>query len=248
MFYASIQKLQGLDSPSDSGGGVQHAQGLIKKYPNAQLQIGLYMVGALDDILAGRYDQNISRLAGWFKKNNKTTIYLRIGYEFDYLGNNYEPTSYAGAFRYIVQRLRREGVGNVFYVWHSCAGFVQGSRERWYPGDEVVDWVGLSFFDAYNKGNMGNIVKIAQAHNKPLMIAEATPRGRSVEQGEKTWNMWYARLFDFAKANDVKIICYINWNWEEIPMFKGQGWGNARIEDNDFIKQKWLERVVQKKM
>jgi hypothetical protein len=239
--YTSIQRLEGLDSPSGNEGGVQYAQSLIEKYPHAELQMGLYMVGVLDDILTGRYDKNIRKLAEWFKKNSKTKFYLRIGYEFDNPENKYESSSYVKAYGHIVRLLRSFGVKNVAYVWHSYGAFVEGDIERWYPGDQYVDWVSLSFFSAYTKNDQQRIAKIAKKHG------ESTPRGIGIEQGKKAWNQWYLRLFEFARNNDVKIICYINCNWEEIPMFQGQGWGNARIEDNDFIKEKWLEEIVSRK-
>lgn len=247
MVYTSIQELTGLEAAFDNGSGVQHAQGLIDRYPGTQIQIGLYMVGALSDVVGGAYDVNILKLSQWLAKNSATTFYLRIGYEFDYPQNHYAPAAYISAYRYIVDRLRSQGVQNVLYVWHSYAGFVQGSRERWYPGDDYVDWVGLSFFEAYNRGNMDNIVRIARTHNKPLMIAEATPLGHNVKDGAKVWRLWYQKLFDFISARDVRILCYINWDWEKFPMFKGQGWGNGRVEENRFIKRQWLEHVAKNK-
>ncbi|MDD3374328.1 MAG: glycosyl hydrolase [Candidatus Omnitrophica bacterium] len=246
MAYTSIQNLEGLDSPSNVGSGVQYAQALIDQYPHAQIQIGFYIVGALREILDEKYDKNISKLASWFKKNSKTKFYLRIGYEFDNPENHYEPLAYIQAYRYIVNRLRKLGVNNVLYVWHSYGGFVTGDVERWYPGDDYVDWVGISFFDAFSQGNMRRIVNIAQKHNKPVMIAEATPLGVGVEQGEKSWKFWYQRLFDFVDQNNIAMICYINWDWEKIPMFKGQGWGNGQIQDNEIIKNKWLDKIFEK--
>ncbi len=243
MMYTSLAHLEGLESAADVGAGIQNAQGLTAQYPGSKLQIGLYLVGALQETVSGAYDQNLLKLAQWFIKNDQTKIYLRIGYEFDNPQNNYEPAQYIKAYQRIVDTLRAQGVSNVFYVWHSYAAFVAGDIERWYPGDAYVDWVGLSFFDAYAQANRQRVVKIAQKHGKPLMIAEATPRGVDITQGQKAWNAWYARLFDFVKTNDVKMICYINWHWEKIPMFQGQGWGNARVQDNALIKEKWLQAV-----
>jgi len=244
MSYTSIQRLEGLDSAFDSGGGTQYAQGLIEEYLGVPLQIGLYLVGALDDILAGQYDKSILKLADWFNKNKNTTIYLRIGYEFDNPENNYEFVAYIQAYRYIVDHLRKLGVRNALYVWHSYGAFVIGDIERWYPGDSYVDWVAISFYDAFGKSNMMRTFNIAKKYNKPVMIAESTPRGMNVEDGKKVWNLWHKQLFDFAEKNDVKIICYINWDWEDVPMFQGQGWGNGRIQDNDFIRNKWLDEVL----
>ncbi len=246
MTYTSIQDLEGLDSSSDKGSGVQCAQALIDKYPNAQIQIGFYVVGALSNIAKGHHDDNLFRLASWFKENSETRFYLRIGYEFDNPENNYEPVLYIKAYKHIVDRLRDLGVKNVFYVWHSYAAFVEGNVDRWYPGDDYVDWVGISFFNAFSQSNMSRVISIARKHNKLVMIAEATPQGVGVEQGERAWKFWYKRLFDFANKNNIEIICYINWDWETIPMFQGQGWGNGCIEDNKVILNRWKVQVFKK--
>ncbi|MDP8266620.1 MAG: glycosyl hydrolase [Candidatus Aceula meridiana] len=241
--YTSIQNLEGLTSAADASGGIQNARSLLVRYPEAALQVGLYMVGALDGVIRGVYDKNIEKLASWLKKNEDTPVYLRIGYEFDLPQNKYEPQKYILAYRYIVDKLRAAGIENASYVWHSYVGFVEGSRERWYPGDDYVDWVAISFFDAFNTWEMKRIAEIAKKHDKPFMIAEATPRGLDIHQGEKTWKMWYQKLFSFIDEYDVKALCYINCDWEKIPMFKGQGWENARVQDNAFIKENWLKKI-----
>ncbi|HRZ40676.1 MAG TPA: hypothetical protein P5246_06680, partial [Candidatus Omnitrophota bacterium] len=65
MLYTSIQELSGLDSPADHGAGVHYGAHLLKRYPEAALQIGLYMVDALDEVNRGEYDDHIVKLARW---------------------------------------------------------------------------------------------------------------------------------------------------------------------------------------
>jgi len=243
MTYTSLQDLEGLWSEADHGGGRQHAQYLIEKYPQCFLQLGLYLVDILPDITAGVYDEHLSRLSEWFKQI-KIPVYLRIGYEFDGPHNHYDPQEYAAAYRYIVDYLRKEGVANVEYVWHSFAGYIEGGNlMRWYPGDEYVDWIGISYFDAYADSFRQDVVKISETIHKPLMIAESTPYKIGVTQGEKSWSIWFQRYFNFIKTNDVKMFCYINWDWASVPMFKGQGWGSGRLQDDPYISQKWIEEL-----
>ncbi|MCK5180440.1 MAG: hypothetical protein KAR32_13000, partial [Candidatus Omnitrophica bacterium] len=54
---------------------------------------------------------------------------------------------------------------------------------------------------------------------------------------------WYQPLFRFVEANDIKIISYINSNWDIMPMYAGQNWGDARIEEDEYIKKAWLDKV-----
>jgi len=144
MFYTSIQDMKGLDGPNEYGSGPEDAQALLKDYPNSVVQIGLYMVDALNNTVAGKHDDNLRKLAQWTKNANRP-VYLRIGYEFDNQDNHYNPQQYQQAFRYVVDFLRKQGVTNAAFVWHSdCWG--EKSNDywmKWYPGDDYVDWFGM---------------------------------------------------------------------------------------------------------
>ena len=55
----------------------------------------------------------------------------------------------------MVDILREKGVTNTAYVWQST-GFMSSVEqlEDWYPGDEYVDWLGVSFFNMWPKISM----------------------------------------------------------------------------------------------
>ncbi len=244
MVYTSVQEADGLSDPApDRGAGVQFAQPLIHRYPDTVIQLGLYMVGALDGIVAGQYDDRLDTIIEWVASARRP-VYLRIGYEFDLEANQYDPALYRQAFRYIVDRFRASGVDNAAFVWHSY-GRVRPGRPvtEWYPGDDYVDWFGLSFFDAFNKSDAARFARLAGQHGKPLMIAEATPYRVGVLEGERSWTRWFARLFDFIEAWDVHMVCYINSDWEAQPMFRGQGWGDARLDRHRDVKRKWIAKI-----
>lgn len=242
MFYTSIQELDGLDDPADHGAGITHAAHTLENYPDAALQMGLYMVGALKGVNSGRYNKNIDRLADWIKRTNRP-VYLRIGYEFDLPDNDYEPAAYAAAFRRIVNRFRKAKVENVAFVWHSYAAAFPGlTVESWYPGDNYVDWFAISYFDQ-SRERMQPMVTMAQERGKPLMIAEATPKGIGVRNGERAWRAWFQHLFKFIEENQVAALSYINTDWDSQPMWKGQNWGNSRVQDNPVTLQNWLTEI-----
>src|SRR5205814_620405 len=125
--------------------GVQDAQYFVNLYPDTTLQLALWMVDELDQVNAGALDANIRRLGDWIKQA-KRPVYLRIGYEFDYPGNRYDPAKYVQAFRRIVGIFREQGVDNVATVWHSFASKTDRPMSDWYPGDDVVDWVAVTYF------------------------------------------------------------------------------------------------------
>ncbi len=238
MLYTNITEFEGLDAPSrDYGSGTMFADALFDKYPGTVLQLGLYMVDSLADTAKGKNDAAIDHFAAWCKKKRVPT-FLRIGYEFDGSHNHHDPEEYKAAYRHLVDRLRAAGVDNVAYVWHAHAHVVNSPIEKWYPGDDYVDWVGISYFSQH-QGVMKPAVAFAKAKGKPLMIGEATPQGQRTSSGEAAWKAWYKRFFAFVEANDVKMVSYINSNWEAQPMWIGQNWGDARVQANAFVKNAW---------
>ncbi len=240
MLYTSIQELGGLESPSDYGSGVHHAAYLLKRYPDSALQIGLYMVGALEGINRGEYDEQIARLARWVQSTGRP-VFLRIGYEFDFTENQYEPSAYKDAFRRIVDTFRSLKVENVVFVWHSS--IPPNSRFEimaWYPGDEYVDWFASSFFTVNQFKPTEDFAALAKQHGKPLMFAETTPFATMTVRSKLDWLKKFFRLIE---STDAQAICYINTDWEAQSMFKGQQWGDSRMEQSPELKSAWLAEM-----
>ena len=246
MTYTSVQNTDSLAEQVDIGAGPDQARYFIDKYPNTALQIGLYMVDALEEVSAGDYDGNIDYLASFIKDSNRP-VFLRIGYEFDGPHNHYDPAGYVKAFRYIVDRFRKKGVNNVAFVWHSFAAPVSRPLTDWYPGDEYVDWFGVSFFDQRDEKLFAPMIRLARLHLKPMMVAEASPARTGTAAGEASWNGWFRRYFDFIEKNNIRCFCYINVNWDSYPMFKEFSWGDCRLSASEFVKQHWLEEIKKEK-
>lgn len=241
MVYTSVQDPVALVRPSGPSVGVQNASELLAKYSNTMVQIGLWMVGNADDILTGNYDGNIDFIADWIAQCGRP-VFLRVGYEFDFPENHYDPGDYIKTYRYVVDRIRSRGVSNAAFVWHSYGVLREIPVSAWYPGDEYVDWCGISCF-AQGPANMGKMVRFAREHGKPIMLAESTPFGTGVLEGEKSWRQWFKPFFRFIRQKNIEAVCYINWDWEKIPMFQGQGWGNCRVQDNADVFRLWMAEV-----
>ena len=240
MAYTSIQDMDGLDEPADHASGINHAQYFVDSYPHAAIQLGLYLKGALDDILAGQYDGNIIKLANWMK-NTGSPIYLRIGYEFDLPDNGYDPLKYKEAYRYIVEHLRDENVTNVAYVWHSATLIEShGHFMDWYPGDQYVDWFAVSVFNPMQIATAKEFFAIAREHGKSLMIAESAPIGLVSMRAKMEW---FRHYFDFINEENVKVISYINSDWDSYSYYRSVKWGDTRIEKDPAIKDMWEKEM-----
>jgi hypothetical protein len=252
MAYTALQndygELTGLKHRIDYGGGVQWVDGLAKMYPTASIQLGLWLVGFCEEIVAGALDHNIQRLAKYIKDHGKHhSFFLRIGYEFDSAENHYDAGFYRVAFQRIVNIFREVNTTNVAFVWHA-SGFSPRDNLRisdWYPGARYVDWCGVSLFQQpYSCSGdpalctmqpVEDLVEFCKRQNIPVMIAESTPYGGIVDEHTvmknpeahneagyvgDTWSRWFQPVLSFIERHDIRIWSYINCNWDLQKMWQ----------------------------
>lgn len=148
------------------------------------------------------------------------------------------PANFIAAWRYVHHIFDQEGASNVAWVWAPTnlrfGGYYGTSGPDWYPGDDVVDWIGG---DGYNNGMTGSTYPWdsfqtvfsgwyawASAHDKPLMVAETGALERN--PGEKaqwlldmltTMKTTYPRIkalvyFDLPYGNPL-----LNWAVDSSP-------------------------------
>lgn len=270
--YLSLPRLWGLTTKVNLWAGDLWAQGIVDnpRYAQSVLAIGLHLVDEEKAVAAGTHDARIEKLARWIKAANRP-VFLRIGYEFDGSWNHYEPVAYKAAFRRTVEKFRALGVANCAFVWQSCTSPANGYQKKdiadWYPGDDVVDWAGYSWFLSSPKQHelTDRLLAFARARGKPVMVCEAAPQGydttrlnrRSVASGKderpktpaEIWSEWYSPFFAYVEKNAdvIKVVAYINVNWDAQrmwgPPYRQGYWGDSRIETNPEIKARWLETI-----
>jgi hypothetical protein len=221
-------------------------------------------------------------------------VYLRISYEFDGAWNEgYENAArYVHAWRRIVNTLREHDTNNVQFVWQAGAAVVDeviDSKHEdiadWYPGDGYVDWMAFSWFmnpdetigipeSAYDpptpKELAGEVLRFARQHEKPVMIAEASPQaidlarnfsadhspisdgpasGRRVAMSDAgIWDHWYGPLFDLLNDHEnIRALAYINANWDAQamwgPPYSSGFWGDSRLETNEHIAKRFSDAI-----
>lgn len=272
MFYTDIQTLRGLDTPVDYGSGIEYADGILDSlFPNQHvgLQIGLWLNGTTGarDILSGELDENVDTLIQYLSTTKATKVFLRLGYEFDNpsFGYSDDPAAYKAAFQHVVKKCRSRGpdcYNKVEFVWHSWAADRYGTLQDFYPGNQYVDWIGVSIFNqffpwAVGQGKLEDVIEVlefAQAHNKPTMIAESTPFGGidldpTITEGYDDemmdpWDRWFQPTLDLIEEYDIGMWSYINCDWESQPMWHNVGFGETRLSTNDKVMQKWHDLVL----
>lgn len=266
--YTSLDRLEGLTSKVNYGAGPVFLDELALEQPESVLVLGLYLVDYLEAIPSGLADDKIDRLLDTLESYQRP-VYLRFGYEFDGSWNRYDPQLFIQAWQYFHDRLQSRGIANIAMVWQSaayCRGTHQGKPSyAWYPGDEYVDWIGLSYFtqtDCQLKPLL-DILDFARQHGKPVMVAEAAPQrydigkltyssdGNFFEQrtADQIWDEWYVPFFEFLHQNEdvIRAVAYINTFWDSQAMwaspYMNGYWGDSRVQVNETIKASWLAEL-----
>lgn len=247
MTYSHVNgPVLGLHYPINFG-GTSHGQHFVDKYPNTVMQVGLGMDP--ETVNLGLADVQLEVLGDWIKAAQRP-VFLRIGYEFDHPQHANEPDAFIAAWRRIVDSLRAQGVTNAAYTWVS-AGFATYKNlplSAWYPGDDYVDWVGLSVFWQGYASNAQSLVfankmaDLGEAHGKTVMLSETTPYGANTATADPDalWADWHQNVIDFIEARDVKAWSYINQNWEAVGW---GGFGDSRVQNNPVLQDLWLTEI-----
>ena len=251
--YWGIPEFVGVtESHKNEAGASQNHQMLLDKFPNSVVQSALWMVGTWDVAKKagnGDYDKVVKKYAAWAKAAGRP-IYLRIGYEFDGPHNQLQPDEYIKAYRHIVDLLRARGAHNIAFVWHSYAEkpFKDYQSSAWYPGDDYVDWVGISVFGrAYGDSGFGPycdaILEFAQQHKKPVMIAESNPIYGITAESAEVWDQWFTNFFSFIYNKNIKAVSFINEDWPSTGIPGISEWKDGRLYNNTQVSKAWFRET-----
>ncbi|GAB3644729.1 glycoside hydrolase family 26 protein [Glycomyces tarimensis] len=97
-------------------------------------------------------DAYLTRLAEHIKTNFDKPFFFTVHHEpendvIERAGSGMEPKDYADMYRYVIEFMRAQGVDNLVTVMNYM-GYLKWVDMPWhdklYPGDDVVDWIGLS--------------------------------------------------------------------------------------------------------
>lgn len=191
------------------------------------------------DVAAGLYDSQIDLFCQGLSQLGHP-VFIRIGYEFNGTGwNGYVTNTYKQAFIRITDKIRAMGL-EAATVWCCAPAGPMNNLMDYYPGDSYVDWWGI---DLFNESELTlpaalSFITNADAHGKPVMIPETTPKNVGVLNGSLSWNTWFKPFFNLIGTySNIKAFCYIDWNWADYPQWAD--WGDARIEQNVYVKSQF---------
>jgi hypothetical protein len=207
------------------------------------------------EVANGDYDTELIALAKRIAQDERP-IFVRPGFEFNGIWNNYSPQSYIDSFKHIHDLFIENGATNTIWVWNYMPQGNVAPYSEFYPGNEYVDYWGVNLFGSAFDSTTNNgkqyiartnaFLEDAQAHGKPVLIPESVPDTTHEIQTEpgatKTWNDWFMPYFELINnpKNNVKGFCYSNGNYTEVPGFAK--WGNMSI-NTSVLKEKWADEL-----
>ena len=139
------------------------------------------------------------------------------------------PERFRDAYRHIIKICRDAGAVNITWVFHADTESTPdedwNDLENYYPGDEWIDWIGLSAYGAFRpSSSYFNIFRIAMdrtyprvqamAPDKPVIISEFGSTKNSPVVDQVDWAR--KALTDLVEARYEGIIGFSWWNeaWE----------------------------------
>jgi oligosaccharide reducing-end xylanase len=203
--------------------GIKELNYLVDKYPYSVLSVGVDLKGAIDSIAAGNANEKIDALIDALSSYHRP-VFLRLGYGFDDPANKYTADVYVLAWKKFYERLQAKENTNIVLVWESTSCEMSNIAD-WYPGDEVVDWVGASYCDG---NSITTTIQFAREHLKPVMVT-ATPSTSNEE-----WSKWFEPFLKFATDNNdvVRAVTYLNTD-------------KSRIDLNADVLKHWKDETKQ---
>lgn len=274
--YTSINDQEGIHSPKDHGAGTNYLDYLAATYPESTIEIAIWIKGQLQNIVdntrwgkVADYNERMDTLIDCLVAYNRP-VFMRWGYEFDGPWNENDPELYKAAWIRMWDRITLKGAHDkIAMVWQGAAWsggtYMDYPIEAWYPGDQYVDWVGISIFAPQdnNWASVQELTDFAYAHNKPMLICESAPQRYDLDEltyspnldgsdkvsktAEEIWNEWFVPYFNYIDnvyPNLVKGVTYINADWDSQrmwgPPYRSGYWGDSRVQVNPTILNNWL--------
>lgn len=178
-------------------------------------------------IAQGVYDAYFEQFADTIK-NFGGPVFISINHEMngtwypfsqDFPGSGVTAADFVGSWKRIVDIFRKRGADNVAWVWSPNVPDVGSVPfQKYYPGDEYVDWVGISFYSGNPMSNLKQIYSTF-ASKKPIFVTEwaTAPEKSQFYQGYPGDAKWVDSFFKALETNypRVKAISWFQYNKED---------------------------------
>lgn len=190
--------------------------------------------GGMADVARGDYDFYVDRWAAEAAKFGRP-LFVRFAHEmndayrYPWGPQHNAREEYVAAWRHVVARFRAAGATNVIWVWSPHVAYEQW--ERYYPGDEHVDWVatGVLNFGPIAQWSrwwsfdeiFGRKYPALAAFGKPVMVAEL---GSLAVGGDRA--AWYAAALEGLPARHpaVRAVLFFHAGSDQTVTYQKVDW------------------------
>jgi beta-mannanase len=231
--------------------------------PSADPNSGIGNPGpaAYSNILSGRYDSLINACADELKAWSNKTFLIRFMHEMNnrdsawWAGYSYnqkpdgtgDTDKFKQVWRYVWQKFHDRGVTNVEWVWSpnyaSNPNVAWNDMNNYYPGDQYVDWIGLSGFNwmgaipfqSYSYLYNAAVTDLQCRYAKPIVHAEigSAPysSGADVPPNEAAWIAdTYQRVQSFPLVR--AIVWFNDYAYHAVGQSDFRVWPNTNFGYN----------------
>lgn len=219
------------------------------------LQISLQPIDGLDEVEDDSYLRNFAKEVS----NVDIPIFIRFANEMNDPTSSWfvEPEEYIEKFR-IVSTVLHEEASNAIVVW-SPNMFPPNTIDDYYPGDDYVDWVGISLYKEYlpeldplgkNIDRESYVEKLDVIYNlyadrKPIFISEGAVSYTNYKNGDDI-SEWASgqleNLYSYLPMlyPNVKAVFYFDSNHviEELAIYR-----NYMLSQNDLMLDKYKDII-----
>jgi len=171
------------------------------------------------------------------------------------------PERFRDAYRHIVEIARDEGAHNILWVFHVNNADVPGEDwnrfENYYPGDEWIDWIGVSVYGAGTplddewpsfRNEMDAVYPrlAALSPDKPIVLLEFGVAARNPLGDQAEWAE--AALSDLTSQRWSRIIGFSWWNeyWQNDDNPEHDT--TMRVQDNPQLAEVFRRLVGENEM
>jgi hypothetical protein len=159
----------------------------VKQRPTITPMVSWNLPMTGDQVTNGSQDSYIKQQADLVVRFGKP-IFVRLDWEMNQAINPgwslpaVTPQEFVASWQRVVNIFRDAGAAKAAFVWapNVFPGSTGTEASAWYPGDGFVNWMGLDAYPQYadsqamlnGPDGMNSQAAFAQAHGKPLMLAE----------------------------------------------------------------------------
>lgn len=131
-------------------------QGAVDK--NIAIEFALNLKNEAADVLYVKQQEAwLDGFIDMLNKYNTVPVYLRFAGEVNVWGNQPNPEDYKEAFRFVADKIHNRAPHVAVVFGLNFVSDWSGDFTKYYPGDEYVDWIGVSLYmNKYFQGHKAN--------------------------------------------------------------------------------------------